>query len=92
MISNCSPKVLGQISQLNADDIKSFRADRLEFVGNCLMEFVNLIIYERMELDEGWENLKKYCSHKYDAYQHFLILKSCADLLKFEVSQIEMLE
>ena len=44
------------------------------------MELVNLIIYERRELYQGWDQLQKYCSHKYDAYQHFLILKSCADL------------
>ena len=56
------------------------------------MELVNLIIYERRELYQGWEQLQKYCLHKYDAYQHFLILKSCADLQKFDIEAIAQLE
>lgn len=78
IISKCSPTMLGQIAALK--DIHFFAPERLEWVGNCFMELVNLIIYERRELFSGWEQLQKYCSHKYDAYQHFLILKSCADL------------
>ena len=64
----------------------------MEGVGNCFMELVNLIIYERRELFHGWEQLQKYCSHKYDAYKHFLILKSCADLQKFSVEKAYQLE
>jgi hypothetical protein len=29
----------------------------MEGVGNCFMELVNLIIYERRELFHGWEQL-----------------------------------
>lgn len=33
----------------------------------------------------GHEQLHRYCIHSYDAYQHILILKSCADLQKFPI-------
>lgn len=72
--------MLGQIAELKAEDHQELKFEHLELVGNCFMELVNLIIYERPELFKGWEQLQKYCTHKYDAYQHFLILKSCADL------------
>lgn len=84
--------MLKQVSTLKQDEITSFTPERLEWVGNCFMELVNLIIYERRELYQGWDQLQKYCSHKYDAYQHFLILKSCADLQKFDIEAIARLE
>jgi len=62
IISKCSPKMLGQISTLHE------HSEQMEWVGNCFMELVNLIIYERTELFEGWNQLQRYCSHKYDAY------------------------
>ena len=86
IISKCSPKMLGQISTLHE------HTEQMEWVGNCFMELVNLIIYERTELFEGWNQLQRYCSHKYDAYQHFLILKSCADLQKFNIDAIALLD
>ena len=83
--------MLGEISILTDEEIQNSKKD-MEGVGNCFMELVNLIIYERRELFHGWEQLQKYCSHKYDAYQHFLILKSCADLQKFSVEKAYQLE
>jgi len=43
--------MLGQISALHE------HTDQMEWVGNCFMELVNLIIYERTELFEGWSQL-----------------------------------
>jgi hypothetical protein len=42
--------MLGGISNLKENDIKGFDKQSLEWVGNCFMELVNLIIYERREL------------------------------------------
>lgn len=78
--------MLGQIATLHE------HTEQMEWVGNCFMELVNLIIYERTELFDGWNQLQRYCSHKYDAYQHFLILKSCADLQKFNIDAIALLD
>ena len=49
--------MLGAISNLKDDDIKDFDKQLLEGIGNCFMERVNLIIYERRELYQGWEQL-----------------------------------
>jgi hypothetical protein len=55
IISKCSPKMLGQIAELKGEDLHQFKLEKLEWVGNCFMELVNLIIYERRELYQGWD-------------------------------------
>jgi hypothetical protein len=92
IISSCSPKMLRDISVLKLTSDSDINPDQLKWVGNCFMELVNLIIYERTELYHGWDQLQRYCSHSYDAYQHFLILKSCADLQKFNVDAVSLLD
>jgi len=57
IISKCSPKMLGRIATLKDLDIKDFPKQNLEWIGNCFMELVNLIIYERRELYQGWDQL-----------------------------------
>jgi hypothetical protein len=49
--------MLGQISTLKDEDIQVFSKKEMEGVGNCFMELVNLIIYERRELYQGWDQL-----------------------------------
>ena len=37
-------------------------------------------------------HLAKYLKNEYESYQHLLILKSCTDLVKFEIREIHKLE
>ncbi|CDW83670.1 UNKNOWN [Stylonychia lemnae] len=90
IISKFSPFLIKEISDTNVDqiDINKVKREEIESLANCFMQLVNLIIYERQELSQGWEQLQAYCHHSYDAFQHFLILKSCADLQKFGIESI----
>lgn len=47
--------MLGQISSLHVNEEEGVKREHLEWVGNCFMELVNLIIYERTELYDGWD-------------------------------------
>jgi len=47
--------MLGRIAALKDVDIKEIPKQNLEWIGNCFMELVNLIIYERRELYQGWD-------------------------------------
>eukprot|EP00347_Sterkiella_histriomuscorum_P011260 403373134 len=87
-LSRISPTLIRQISEFKQETQTVISKDQLENLANCFMQLVNIIIYERPELMQGWAQMQSYCEHNYDAYQHFLILKSCSDLQKFGIDSI----
>jgi len=61
-------------------------------LSDCFLQLINIIIYEKEDDSDGWVQLHKYFEKEYEAYQHLLILKSCADLMKFDIDLIKMID
>ena len=42
--------------------------EQRDFLANSFLQLVNVIIYEKEEESEGWEQMKRYLEKEYEAY------------------------
>lgn len=83
-----------QLKLINLGDYEYFTQKNIDKISIAFLQIVNIIIYEKNEeiFDNGFKHLQKYLASEYESYQHILILKSCTDLVKFNIKDLINIE